>query len=187
MFNCKTVKQVFQKMKHSYELSEEEKRLAFPCLFTRLVPIEKVKFNDYNPNNVAPPEMRLLKHSIEEDGYTQPIVTVYDSDNDLYIVVDGAHRYKNAVQKFKITYVPVTVINRNINDRIAATIRHNRARGEHKVSQMSNIVAELIMLGWDDLQISKNLGMEPDEVLRLKQNTGLAAIFKNHEYSKAWE
>lgn len=186
MPDSRTVKQVFQKMKHGYELSEDEKRLAFPCLFARLVPIEKIRFNDYNPNNVAPPEMRLLAHSIKEDGYTQPIVTVYDSDNDLYIVVDGAHRYKNAV-KFKISFVPVTVINRNINDRMAATIRHNRARGEHKVTQMSNIVAELIMLGWDDLQISKNLGMEPDEVLRLKQNTGLAEIFKNHQYSKAWE
>lgn len=186
MLNCKTVKQVFERLKYGYDLSEEEKRLAFPCLFAKLVPLEKVKFNDYNPNAVAPKEMRLLKHSIEEDGYTQPIVVVYDDDNDLYIVVDGAHRYKNAV-KFKISHVPVSVINRDINDRMAATIRHNRARGEHKVAQMSNIVAELIMLGWDDLQISKNLGMEPDEVLRLKQNTGIAEIFKNHQYSSAWE
>lgn len=186
MLSCKTVKQVFQKMKHGYELTEEEKRLAFPCLFPRLVPVEKVKFNDYNPNNVAPPEMRLLKTSIEEDGYTQPVVTIYDTENDKYIVVDGAHRYKNAI-KFKLTHIPVTVINKEIKDRMASTIRHNRARGEHNVTQMSNIVAELVMLGWDDLQISKHLGMGADEVLRLKQNTGIAKIFKNHEYSKAWE
>jgi len=181
-----TVKQIFDKIKHGYDLSKDEKRLAFPCLFAQLVPIDKVQLNEYNPNAVAPPEMRLLKKSIEEDGYTQPIVTIHDAEKDKYIVVDGAHRYKNAV-KFKLSHVPVTVINKNIKDRMAATIRHNRARGEHNVTQMSNIVAELVMLGWDDLQISKHLGMDADEVLRLKQNTGIAEIFKNHEYSKAWE
>jgi ParB-like chromosome segregation protein Spo0J len=182
----KTVKKIFNKMRHGYDLSEEEKRLAFPCLFAELVPLEKVQFNDYNPNKVAPPEMRLLKKSIQEDGYTQPIVTIYNPENDKYIVIDGAHRYKNAV-KFKLSHVPVTVINKEIKDRMAATIRHNRARGEHNVTQMSNIVAELVLLGWDNLEISQHLGMDADEVLRLKQNTGLPSIFKDHEFSQAWE
>jgi len=179
--------EIFDLMKKGVQISEEEKRIAFPCLFAQLVPIEKVRFNEYNPNAVAPPEMKLLQHSIEEDGYTQPIVTIYDAENDIYIVVDGAHRYKNAAEKFKLPMVPVVVINKAIKDRMASTIRHNRARGEHNVTQMSNIVAELIMLGWTDCEIGKHLGMSADEVLRLKQNTGIAAIFKDHEFSKAWE
>lgn len=181
------VKNIFKKLKSACNLSNEELSIAFPCINTKLVPIEKVKINDYNPNSVAPPEMRLLQHSIEEDGYTQPIVTIYDKDKDLYIVVDGAHRYKNAQLKFKIPMIPVVVINKNINDRIASTIRHNRARGEHNVALMSGIVAELVMLGWNDEEICKHLGMSPDETLRLKQNTGIAEIFKDHEYSKSWE
>lgn len=183
---AETVKDIFEKMNAGYELSEPEKKIAFPCLFAELVQVEKIQYNDYNPNAVAPPEMRLLKHSIIEDGFTQPIVTIYDEKNDKYIVVDGAHRYKNAVQ-FKLRYVPVVVIDKDIKDRMAATIRHNRARGDHNVTQMSNIVAELVMLGWGNTQISEHLGMEADEVLRLKQNTSIAEIFKDVEYSTAWE
>lgn len=179
--------EIFNTMKSGFSISEEEKKQAFPCLFAKLVPIEKVKFNEYNPNAVAPPEMKLLQHSIEEDGYTQPIVTIYDAESDIYTVVDGAHRYKNASEKFKLPFVPVVVINKEIKDRMASTIRHNRARGEHNVTQMSNIVAELVLLGWQNDEIGKHLGMSADEVLRLKQNTGIAAIFKDHEYSKAWE
>ena len=123
-----TVQEVFDKMNAGYILTEAEKKIAFPCLFAQLVPAEKVKYNDYNPNSVAPPEMRLLKHSILEDGYTQPIVTIYDEENDEYVVVDGAHRYKNAM-KFKLAYVPVSVIDKDIKDRMASTIRHNRAPG----------------------------------------------------------
>jgi len=177
----------FQKMRAGYELSEPETKVAFPCLFAILVPAEKVKYNDYNPNAVAPPEMRLLRHSMEEDGVTQPIVTIYDPERDLYIVVDGAHRYKILTQKMKLPLIPISVIDKDAKDRMAATIRHNRARGEHNVTQMSNIVAELYMLGWEDDEIAKHLGMGADEVLRLKQNTGIAEIFKNHEYSRAWK
>lgn len=181
------VKHIFSTLKRGFGMTEEDKRKAFPCLFAILVPIEKVKFNDYNPNAVAPPEMKLLQHSIEEDGYTQPIVTIYDSEKDEYIVVDGAHRYKNAVEKFGLPVIPVVVIDKAIKDRMASTIRHNRARGEHNVTQMSNIVAELVLLGWSDDDIGKHLGMGVDEVLRLKQNTGIAKIFKDGMYSKAWE
>lgn len=184
---AKTVKEIFAKMNLGYELSEVEKKIAFPCLFAELVPIEKVQYNEYNPNNVAPPEMRLLKHSILEDGYTQPIVVIYDEKNDKYIVVDGAHRYKVAVNTLKLPYVPVAIIDKDIKERMAATIRHNRARGEHNVAEMSSIVAEAIMLGWNDIQIAKHFGMGADEVLRLKLNTGLAKLFKDHEYSMAWE
>jgi len=182
-----TVIEIFEKLRSGYALTDIEKKIAFPCLYAKLVDINKIIFNDYNPNHVAPPEMKLLFHSISEDGYTQPIVAVYDEDKDLYIVVDGAHRYKNGVDKFKLPYLPVSIINKSIKDRMASTIRHNRARGEHNVTQMSSIVAEMIMLGWSDIEIGKHLGMSADEVLRLKQNTGIAEIFKNHEYSNSWE
>lgn len=183
----KTVKELFNQMKSGKTLNEDEIKKAFPCCNTILVPIEKVEFNEYNPNSVAPPEMRLLQHSIEEDGYTQPIVTIYDKDRDMYVVVDGAHRYKNATKKFKIPMIPIVVIDKEIKDRMASTIRHNRARGEHSVTQVSSIVGELYKLGWTDEEIGKHLGMGADEVLRLKQNTGIAEIFKDHEYSMSWE
>lgn len=187
ILRLESVKEIFKKLNDGYALTEDEQRIAFPCLFAQLVPAEKVEYNDYNPNAVAPPEMRLLATSILEDGYTQPIVTIYDADNDRYVVVDGAHRYKNAVHTFKLKMVPVVVINKSMAERMAATIRHNRARGEHNVTQMSNIVAELVMMGWADDEIGKHLGMDADEVLRLKQNTGLAEVFRNHTYSRAWE
>jgi len=182
-----SVKEIFKKMKAGKELTQAEFIKAFPCCHAKLVPVEKVEFNEYNPNSVAPPEMRLLQHSIEEDGYTQPVVTIYDKQRDVYVVVDGAHRYKNATQKFKLPMIPVAVIDKEIKDRMASTIRHNRARGEHSVTQMSNIVAELYKLGWSDEEIGKHLGMGADEVLRLKQNTGIAEIFKDNEYSPSWE
>lgn len=157
------------------------------------VPAESVTANDYNPNAVAPPEMRLLEHSIGEDGYTQPIVTfVEDSE---HIVVDGFHRNRvgkecPAVKRRIGGYLPVTIINadrQDRGDRIAATIRHNRARGKHTVDGMSDIVLELSRRNWGDAKIAKELGMDNDEVLRLKQITGLAELFADHEFSEAWE
>jgi len=149
--------------------------------------------NDYNPNSVAPPEMELLKVSILNDGYTQPIVTYKEEDK--YTVVDGFHRTRvgkdiEEVRNRIKSYLPITVIRadrEDRGDRIAATIRHNRARGKHKVDAMSDIVVELKKRNWSDQKIGKELGMEPDEVLRLCQITGLAEIFKDKEFSKAWE
>jgi len=156
------------------------------------VPIEKIEANDYNPNAVAPPEMKLLETSIWEDGFTQPVVTFYDKERDIYIVVDGFHRYRILTTCKKIRdrengMLPVVTINKEIGERIASTIRHNRARGSHNVDLMSNIVTELVEMGKSDNWISKNIGMGVDEILRLKQITGLAGLFKDHEFSKAWE
>lgn len=156
------------------------------------VPADQVTANDYNPNSVAPPEMRLLEHSIQQDGYTQPIVTFEESG---YTVVDGFHRNRvgkesPAVRKRVRGYLPVTIINQDRTDRgdrIAATIRHNRARGKHTVDGMSDIVLELARRNWNDEKISRELGMDPDEVLRLKQITGLAELFADQEFSEAWE
>lgn len=149
--------------------------------------------NDYNPNSVAPPEMQLLHTSIEEDGYTQPIV-VYQHDG-IYEVVDGFHRnrvgkeYKDIHDRI-YGYLPITVINDDRHekaDRIASTIRHNRARGKHKVEAMSDIVIELKRRNWSDSKIAKELGMDADEVLRLTQITGLAEMFADKDFSEAWE
>lgn len=156
------------------------------------VPIEKVKANDYNPNSVAPPEMELLETSIWEDGYTQPVVTVYDKETDTYIVVDGFHRYltlKNSKRIYEREkgILPVVVLDKAISDRMASTIRHNRARGSHNIELMSTIVSELVEMGKGDAWICKHIGMSADELLRLKQITGVAALFANRDFSDSWE
>lgn len=155
-------------------------------LKVRMIPIEKVIANDYNPNKVASPEMVLLKHSIEEDGYTQPIVTYYDRENDIYIVIDGFHRYLCALD-FKLDEIPCVVIEKDLKNRMASTIRHNRARGTHQILDMSKIINELTQKGWGDSEISLHLGMELDEIIRLKQISGLKDAFANHVFSKSWE
>lgn len=156
------------------------------------VPISKVEANDYNPNAVAPPEMELLEISIWEDGYTMPVVCYYDSENDKYIVVDGYHRFtvlKNSdrIREREKGLLPVSVIDKDISDRMASTIRHNRARGTHNIELMSNIVAELVEMGKGDAWICNHIGMSKDELLRLKQITGLADLFKNKDFSESWE
>lgn len=156
------------------------------------VPIEKVKANDYNPNAVAPPEMALLETSVWEDGYTQPVVTVYDEENDLYIVVDGFHRYLTIKNSARIMereqgILPCVVLDKAMGDRMASTIRHNRARGTHNIELMSSIVSELVEMGKSDRWILKHIGMSSDELLRLKQITGVAALFANRDFSESWE
>ena len=156
------------------------------------VPIEKIRANEYNPNTVAPPEMKLLYDSIREDGYTMPIVCYYHKTDDMYEIVDGFHRYA-IMLKHKDIYdheegrIPVSIIDKPIAERMASTIRHNRARGSHDIDLMSNIVTEIHKLGRSDEWIAKHLGMDIDEILRLKQITGLAEAFKNHEFGQSWE
>ncbi|ADF62620.1 TPA: ParB-like nuclease domain-containing protein [Enterobacter cloacae] len=154
---------------------------------------DEITANDYNPNNVAPPEKRLLCKSLEMDGFTQPIV-VTESEARHYEIVDGFHRHEigsnRAVLKRQLKgYLPVTCLRKERQkkfDRIAATIRHNRARGRHQINAMSDIVRELVQLGWDDERISQELGMDSDEVLRLKQINGLLELFADRRYSEAW-
>ena len=154
---------------------------------------DEVAANDYNPNSVAPPEMKLLEHSIKQDGYTQPIVAWRNGDR--FEVIDGFHRNRvgkesKVVRERVLGYLPLTIVNddrTDKSDRIAATIRHNRARGKHKVEAMSDIVVELKRRNWSDERIAKELGMDADEVLRLCQITGLAELFQNQEFSKAWD
>ncbi len=155
------------------------------------VPVEKIKPNTYNPNAVAPPEMKLLYDSIKADGYTMPIVCYYVKTQDVYVIVDGFHRYQVMLDYPDIYerergLLPVSVINKSLDQRMASTVRHNRARGSHDVDLMSNIVKELHEMGRSDAWISKHLGMDKDEVLRLKQITGLAALFKDMKFGQAW-
>lgn len=158
------------------------------------VPAGQIEGNDYNPNKVAPPEMRLLQRSIEADGYTQPIV-VWPETPGTYEVVDGFHRHRvgkesKGVRKRVRGYLPVTVIRTDREgyaDRVAATIRHNRARGKHQVQAMSDIVRDLAKRNHSDEWIARELGMDADEVLRLKQISGLAELFADREFSEAWE
>ena len=174
-------------------LKEVSPFTAEPVECVQWVPSNLVFANDYNPNSVAPPEMELLHTSIQEDGYTQPIV-VWQHDG-MYEVVDGFHRNRVGKEYADITerihgYLPVVIINNDREDkgdRIASTIRHNRARGKHKVEAMSDIVIELKRRNWSDKKIGKELGMDPDEVLRLTQITGLAEMFADKDFSQAWE
>jgi ParB-like chromosome segregation protein Spo0J len=159
---------------------------VFPC------PIEKIRANAYNPNAVAPPEMKLLELSIWEDGFTMPVVCYKLPDEAAYEIVDGFHRY-TVLKTSKRIYereggmLPIVVIDKPISGRMASTIRHNRARGTHSIELMTNIVAELLQAGMGDAWIMRHIGMDMDELLRLKQLSGLAALFKDREFSEAKE
>ena len=159
-----------------------------PVYNVKAIPVEKIQANDYNPNVVAPPEMKLLELSIWEDGFTMPCVCYYDEEEDNYILVDGYHRYQ-VLKTSKRIYqrenglLPVVVIDKELSNRMASTIRHNRARGTHNIELMCHIVAELDRAGMSDEWIMKNIGMDRDEVLRLKQISGLADLFANKNFS----
>ena len=163
-----------------------------PVYNVKAVPVDKIRANSYNPNSVAKPEMDLLYKSILEDGYTMPIVCYYIEEYDMYEIVDGFHRY-TVMLNHKDIYereggkMPVVVIEKDISNRMASTIRHNRARGSHSIELMSNIVSELVDSGMSDAWIMKNIGMDADELLRLKQVSGLAALFQDKEFNNAWK
>lgn len=166
-----------------------------PVDFIRWVPIESVVANDYNPNAVAPPEMELLRHSINHDGYTQPVVTWFNDEKEMREVIDGFHRSRvcrefDDVNKRVNGHLPVVTIKDDCtgkNDRVASTIRHNRARGKHKVDSMSEIVVDLKKRNWTDARICKELGMDPDEVLRLCQVSGLTELFMDSAFTDSWD
>lgn len=164
-----------------------------PVDFVAWEPVGQVEANDYNPNAVAPPEMRLLEHSISEDGYTQPIVT--HDEGERLIVVDGFHRNRVGKESKRVRerldgYLPVVRIRASREakvDRMASTVRHNRARGAHGVESMTDLVAYLSRKGWDTAKIGKELGMDDDEVLRFRQVSGLAELFADQDFSQAWD
>lgn len=176
------------------EISQALKNMVgidHPVVGVQLVPLEKVEANDYNPNRVAPPEMRLLEFSIRKDGLTMPVVVAKNGD-DKYVIVDGFHRHRTVNENEDIRerskgYLPASILNKNVEDRITSTVRHNMARGTHQVELSAKLVTALKRHHWTNERIGKELGMDPDEVLRLKQITGLAEAFADKEFSKAWE
>jgi ParB-like chromosome segregation protein Spo0J len=173
------------------ELHKLHSNAAQPVDLVLWIPIEKVEPNDYNPNSVANIEMGLLYQSIDHDGYTQPCVTIYDPGKDKYIIVDGFHRYfvmksnKDICERCN-GLLPCVVIDKSINDRMASTIRHNRARGKHSIQGMANLIFNMLENGWNDAEICNELGMEAEELLRLKHITGFSKLFADTEYKKAW-
>ena len=181
--------EILNKIQDSLKAVSPLKKEPVSCV--KWIEANKVKANAYNPNKVAPPEMQLLYKSIKEDGYTQPIVAFFDKQENKYIVVDGFHRNRIAkeyddIKKRTKGFLPIVVIEKTLKERMASTIRHNRARGTHGIQSMSEIVEELYFMGWSDKKIGENLGMDRDEVLRLKQFTGLGNLFRNKDFSKSW-
>ncbi|MEX1447575.1 IbrB-like domain-containing protein [Enterococcus sp. C76] len=170
----------------------ENKVYLSPVYNLRKIPVDKIVANDYNPNVVAPVELKLLEQSILNDGYTMPIVCFYSKEKDVYEIVDGYHRFLVMKNSKKIAerenyQLPVVTIDKPTNERIASSIRHNRARGTHSIDSMVEIVHTLSETGLSDQWIMENMGMDKNELIRLKQISGLASLFKDREFSKGWE
>lgn len=162
---------------------------VMPVARVKLIHISQVQANDYNPNAVASTEMKLLHTSISEDGYTQPVVAIYDPEVEKYIIVDGFHRYTTMRRYQDIAdstsaYLPVVVLEKDVADRIASTVRHNRARGKHSVAGMGNLVFQMLQEGESDDTICNKLGLEAEELARLKHITGFSKLFRDMEHSK---
>lgn len=167
-------------------LQTDKGTLFLPCMHVLLVPIEKVKANTYNPNNVSDQNMQLLEESILMNGFCFPIVTIYDAEVDEYVIIDGFHRYY-ILKTWNAKLLPIVVLKHDITKRMEATVQFNRARGVHQVELMGDLVKALVEQGVPDDEIAVKLGMEEGEVYRLKQITGIAELFKNQAYSRAWK
>lgn len=168
-------------------LKSKKGDIKLPCMEPIIVPIDKVQANNYNPNNVPKNNMLLLEESIMSNGFCFPVVTIYDEADDVYVIIDGFHRYSIFKDYLEAEEIPIVVLDEDIVQRMAATVQFNRARGVHQVELMGDLVIALIKQGVSDDEIAKRLGMELEEVLRLKQVTGIAEVFKNQHYSKSWE
>jgi ParB-like chromosome segregation protein Spo0J len=160
--------------------------VALPCLDVKIVPIDQVQANNYNPNAVPENNMRLLEESILSNGFCFPVVTIWDPDEEKYVIIDGFHRYLIFRDWLEAKELPIVVLEHDISQRMAATVQFNRARGVHQVELMGDLVKALVEQGLADDEIAERLGMEIEEVFRLKQITGIAELFKNQVYSKAW-
>jgi ParB-like chromosome segregation protein Spo0J len=161
--------------------------VKFPCMHPIVVPMDKVIANNYNPNAVSDHNMQLLLQSILDNGFCFPVVTIYDKVIDKYVIIDGFHRYAIFKDYLQADSIPVVVLEQDISQRMAATVQFNRARGVHQVELMGDLVQALVKQGASDEEISKHLGMDMEEVYRLKAITGIAELFKNQNYSMSWE
>lgn len=162
-------------------------KIACPCFDVIMVPINQVQANNYNPNAVAENNMKLLEQSIVDNGMCFPVVTIWSDEDDKYIIVDGFHRYSIFKDYLQAEELPIVVLQHDIKQRMSATVQFNRARGVHQVELMGDLVKGLVEQGMEEDDIAKHLGMQLEEVYRLKQITGIAELFKNQLYSRAWE
>ena len=169
------------------ELKTKKGNITLPVMEPIIVPVDKVQANNYNPNHVAKNNMELLEQSILDNGFCFAIVTIYDEDIEKYVIIDGFHRYTILKDYLGCEEIPIVVLEHDTKQRMASTVQFNRARGSHQVELMGDLVKSLFEQGADDEEIAKHLGMELEEVFRLKQITGIAAIFKNQTFSKSWE
>ena len=173
--------------KRNIFVESEKGKIACPCFDVIMMDIDKVQANNYNPNAVPENNMKLLEQSIIDNGFCFPVVTIYSPEDEKYIIVDGFHRYTIFKDYLKAKQLPIVVLEQNIKQRMAATVQFNRARGVHQVEMMGDLVKALIDQGADEDDIAKHLGMQLEEVMRLKQITGVAELFKKQLYSPAWE
>ena len=168
-------------------IQSEKGEIKLPCLDVIIVDIDQVQANNYNPNNVAENNMKLLEQSIIDNGFCFPVVTIWSPEEEKYIIIDGFHRYSIFKDYLKAKELPIVVLEHNISQRMSATVQFNRARGVHQVELMGDLVKALVDQGLSEDEISTHLGMSMEEVFRLKQITGVAELFKKQIYSKAWE
>lgn len=168
-------------------IQSEKGEIKLPCLDVIIVDIDLVQANNYNPNNVAENNMKLLEQSIIDNGFCFPVVTIWSPEEEKYIIIDGFHRYSIFKDYLKAKELPIVVLEHNISQRMSATVQFNRARGVHQVELMGDLVKALVDQGLSEDEISTHLGMSMEEVFRLKQITGVAELFKKQIYSKAWE
>lgn len=169
------------------KIKTKKGEISLPVMEPIIVPISKVQANNYNPNNVAKNNMLLLEQSIIDNGFCFAVITIYNEEKDEYIIIDGFHRYTIFKDYLGAEELPIIVLDKDIVERMSATVQFNRARGVHQVDLMGDLVQSLINAGATDEEISKHLGMDMEEVFRLKQITGIAELFKNQAYSKSWE
>lgn len=168
-------------------IKSKKGNIHLPCMSVQLVPTEQVQANNYNPNAVSRHNMLLLQESVLSNGFCFPIVTIWDDDLEKYVIIDGFHRYTILKDYLECELIPIVVLEHDITKRMEATVQFNRARGVHQVELMGDLVASLVKQGVPEDEIAQKLGMELEEVLRLKQVTGIAEIFKNQPYSMSWE
>lgn len=167
-------------------IKSKKGEIKLPCMNVQIVDINMLQANNYNPNSVSSQNMDLLEESILSNGFCFPVVTVWDPDAEKYIIVDGFHRYQIFKDYLQAEQIPIIVLDHDISKRMEATVQFNRARGVHQVELMGDLVQALVEQGVPDEEIAQKLGMEPEEVYRLKLITGIAEMFKNQVYSKAW-
>ncbi len=168
-------------------IESKKGKIELPCMDVKIVDINMVQSNTYNPNAVSSQNMKLLEESIMSNGFCFAVVCIWDPDLEKYIVIDGDHRYMIFRDYLQAKELPIVVLNHDITKRMEATVQFNRARGVHQVELMGDLVQALVEQNVPDDEIAQKLGMEIEEVFRLKQITGIAELFKNQIYSKSWE